>query len=277
MSHDPRTTLARPDLADRRLEGLVRAARYAETHPLTCVAPASAVRTAPDETAGQEDQLLYGETFEVLDEAGGWAWGQARRDGYVGHVRMSDLAEPGDAPTHWVCAVRTIAYARPDFKAPTLAFLSMNSLVTADSRDGRFVKVPDLGWILHGHLSPIGRFETDPAAAAIRFVGAPYQWGGRESLGVDCSGLVQQAFHACGRGCPRDADQQAALGREIAAADLRRGDLVFWSGHVGMMVDADRIIHANSHHMAVEIEDYAQAAARIERSGVGRPIAYRRP
>jgi cell wall-associated NlpC family hydrolase len=278
VSFDARTTLARPDLADRRLEGLVRADRYAETHPRVCAWPSAAIRMAPDEAAVQEDQILFGEAFEVLEEAGGWAWGQARRDGYVGFVPLAALAEPGAAPTHWVRAARTIVFERPDFKSRPLDFLTMNSLVAVDGHDGRFVRAPASGgWIFADHLSPAGRFETDLAGVAEMFLEAPYQWGGRESRGLDCSGLVQQAFFACGRGCPRDADQQRALGRAIEPAELRRGDLVLWTGHVAMMVCAERVIHANSHDMAVKTEPLAQAIERIERAGVGKPVAFRRP
>jgi cell wall-associated NlpC family hydrolase len=275
--HDPRTTLARPDLADRRLEGVVRAIRYDAAEPRLCATPATGIRRAPDLHAEQDSQLLWGETFEVLEEAGDWAWGQARRDGYVGYVARAALAPPGEAPTHWVRAVRTVVLEKPDFKSSALAFVSMNSLVRVDRHDGRFVRAPGLGWIFQDHLSPIGRFATDTAAAAERFLGAPYQWGGRESLGLDCSGLIQQAFFACGRGCPRDADQQARLGREIGPRELKRGDLVAWDGHIAMLVSADAVIHANSHHMAVAVEPLADAMARIERAGVGKPIGYRRP
>ena len=278
MSFDPRTTLARPDLADRRLEGLVRAERYAETRSGVCAWPAAPIRMTPDDSAVQEDQLLFGETFDVLEEAGGWAWGQARRDGYVGFVPLGALAEPGPAPTHWVRAARTIVFERPDFKSRALEFLSMNSLVWLDGHDGRFVRAPAAGgWLFAEHLSPAGRAETDLAGVAEKFLEAPYQWGGRESRGLDCSGLVQQAFFACGRGCPRDADQQRSLGVDLGASELRRGDLVFWDGHVAMMVAPDRVIHANSHHMAVKTEPFDRVVERIERAGVGRPVCFRRP
>jgi cell wall-associated NlpC family hydrolase len=115
-------------------------------------------------------------------------------------------------------------------------------------------------------------FAGDPAAVALSFLGAPYQWGGRESLGLDCSGLVQQALYACGQACPRDSDMQAALGQAVERGALRRGDLVFWKGHVGMMLDGERLLHANAFHMQVQVEPLAQAIARI-----GEPTAYRRP
>ena len=268
---DPRLTLARDDLADAALQGLIRAGRFDQTKAYHCAVPAAAIRRAPDPDAEQLDQLLFGETFLVLESTAGWAWGQAGRDGYVGHARLDDLKAGAVAATHRVTALRAYAFSRPDLKSRPAALLSFNALVAVEAQEGKYLKAQGSGWIAAGQLQPIGAVETDPDAVAERFVGAPYQWGGRESLGLDCSGLVQQALHACGRSCPRDSDQQQALGHAVAAADLARNDLVFWKGHVGMMLDAQRLIHASAFHMQVAIEPLAEAVARI-----GEPTACRR-
>ena len=269
---DLRLTLAREDLADAALQGLVRAKRFDKTDAYRCVVPAAAVRRAPDPEAEQLDQLLFGETFRVLESQAGWAWGQAGRDGYVGHARLEDLKAGAVAATHRVTALRAYAFSRPDLKSRPAALLSFNALVAVEGQEGKYLKAEGSGWIAAGQLQPIGLYETDPAAVAERFLGAPYQWGGRESLGLDCSGLVQQALHACGRYCPRDSDQQQALGQPASPSDLARNDLVFWRGHVGMMLDARRLIHANAFHMQVAIEPLDEAVARI-----GEPAVCRRP
>lgn len=263
---DPRVTPWRPDLAGRDLLSSTRQA----------VRPTAALRRAPDTASEQMDQLLFGELFEVLEAADGWCWGQARRDGYVGYVEAADLGPPGGPPTHRVAALRSYAYAAPDIRAPALGLHSMNALVRVLSDDGRFAEVEGAGWMALVHLAPIGVFETDPAAVAERFLGAPYQWGGRESLGLDCSGLTQAALLACGVACPRDADMQLAVGRPISAAELRRGDLVVWSDHVGLMLDETCLIHANGFHMAVAVEPLAATLARNDKVGSGAPIGYRR-
>lgn len=269
---DLRLTLARADLADAALQGVVKAGRFDKTETFHCGVPATAVRRAPDPEAEQVDQLLFGETFRVLEIGQGWAWGQAGRDGYVGHVRLDDLTPGAILATHRVGSLRAYAFSRPDLKSRPMALLSLGALVAVEGEEGRYLKAEGSGWIAAVQLSPIGQVESDPAAVAERFLGAPYQWGGRESLGLDCSALVQQALHACGRFCPRDSDQQQALGRPVDAAELARGDLVFWQGHVGMMLDAARLIHANAFHMQVEIEPLAEAVGRI-----GEPAALRRP
>ena len=270
---DPRLTLARDGIAARSLEGIVPADRYVETSLRQAQIPSAALRRTPSAEAEQLDQLLFGELFEVLDETDGWAFGQARRDGYVGYVAAAALGAPGAAPTHTIRALRTYGFSAPSIKAPPVGLYSLNALVAEEGREGRFVKTSG-GWFVAEHLAPVGDRAPDYVAVAERFVGTPYQWGGRESLGLDCSGLVQQALYACGRDCPRDSDQQAAMGTPVKA--LRRGDLVFWRGHVAIMVNATDIIHANGTRMAVTIEPLAEAIARTRETGGGEPTTYRR-
>lgn len=275
MSFDARVTPLRDGIADRSLEGVAPADIYLEPQPMACGAPATGVHRAPDPASEQMDQLLFGETFEVIEEEGAYVWGRARRDGYVGFVAAASLVRPPATPTHRICALRTYAFAEPSIKSRALGPYSLNSLATVDAEEGRLRRVTGAGWVPAEHLAPIGRFETDAAAVAERFVGAPYLWGGRESLGLDCSGLVQQALFACGRACPRDADQQEALGRPIDRAAFSRGDLVFWKGHVAMGLDDRRIVHANAHHMATAVEDLDGAVKRIALAGF-EPTSFRR-
>ena len=273
---DPRLTLARPDLARVELEGLVRADRFEAAPARQVRFPVTAVRKAPDAKAEQVDQLLFGELFDVLEVAGGFAWGQARRDGYVGHVALDALAEPGPAATHWVSALRTYAFAEPSVRAAPFGPLSMNALVSIDGEQGAWLHAAGAGWIAARHLRTLGDRPTDFVEIAEQYLGTPYLWGGRDSLGLDCSGLVQQALFACGQACPRDTDQQGALGEAAPGNALIRGDLVFWKGHVGVMLDGARLLHANAHHMAVAIEPLGEAIQRIDGAGVGQPTGFRR-
>ena len=276
MTADPRLTLARPDLAAASLEGVVRAPRFEAAKAMRLVVPAAAVRAAPSVDAEQVDQLLFGERFDVVEIADGFAWGQAARDGYVGWVEAAALSPRPLAATHRVSALRTFAYLEPSIKAPPRGPFSLNALVTVTDLDGALARIEGAGWAPLGHLTPVGAAFADPVDTAERFLGTPYLWGGRDSLGIDCSGLVQQAFHAAGRACPRDSDQQMRLGRDAPLEDPARGDLVFWRGHVGMMLDGRRLLHANAHHMAVAVEPLAEAVARIAAAG-SPPIACRRP
>jgi cell wall-associated NlpC family hydrolase len=277
---DMRVTPIRDGIASRSLEGIVRAEVYLDPTTMGCVVPAAGIHRAPDAASEQMDQILFGETFDVIEDEGAWLWGQARRDGYVGFVAASALAARAphaaqSGPTHRVAAIRTYAFAGPSIKTQASGPYSMNALVTVEAQEGRLAKVAGAGWMAAEHLTPVGVFETDVAAVAERFAGAPYLWGGRESLGLDCSGLVQAALFACGLACPRDTDQQAELGLEIVRDDFRRGDLVFWNGHVAIGLDARTIVHANGFHMAVAVEPLESAILRIDASA-GQPTAFRR-
>ena len=272
---DGRLILLRDGMAARSLEGTVAAHRYVDTVIRQAVVPSAALRRGPSIDAEQLDQVLFGEPFEVLEETAGWAFGQAKRDGYVGYVEAAALGAPGAAPTHRVSALRTYGYSAPSIKSRPVGLYSMNALLTAEGRDGRFVQTAG-GWFVIEHLAPMDEIAVDFVAIAERFAGTPYQWGGRESLGLDCSGLLQQSLYATGRPCPRDSDQQAALGEAVAPEALRRGDLVFWRGHVAIMINPTDIIHANGNRMAVTIEPLGEAIARTSANGGGEPTAYRR-
>lgn len=274
---DRRLTLRRGDLAACSLQGLVSAGRYDELVLMHARAGAAAIRSAPDDVAEQEDQIIFGEAFDVLETQAGFAFGQARRDGYVGWVDLSDLGAGRPEPTHWVSALRTFAFSQADLKSAPLRSLTLNSLVVVEDRDGLFARVEGGGWIYADHLSLIGDYLDDPASVAERFVGAPYLWGGRGGDGIDCSGLVQQALYACGRTCPRDTDMQfAAFTTDVGRQGLQRNDLVFWRGHVGVMLDETRLLHANAHHMATAIEPVAEAIARISKMAQREPTGFRR-
>ncbi len=269
---DKRVTLIRDGIAAISLEGLVAADEYRALSPRRCATGRTLVRNAASRGAPMISELLFGEAFDVLFEQDGFAFGQGRRDGYVGFVDLAALRPAGEPPTHRVSALSTLAFSRPDIKAPEPAIAPQNSLLRVIGREGRFVEVEGLGFVIEAHLALVGVHDRDPAGVALSYLGAPYLWGGRTVAGLDCSGLVQQALTACGRFAPRDSDQQQAAYPEIGQDQLRRGDLVFWPGHVAMMIDEARIVHANGFHMQTAIEPLSEALARIET-----PAAFRRP
>ena len=269
---DRRVTLIRDGVAALSLEGLVAAKAYRAVSPRRCSVGRAPVRNAGAPDAPMVSELLFGEAFDVLFEQDGFAFGQGRRDGYVGFVGQAALTAAGDPPTHRVAALSTLAFSRPDIKAPDPAIAPQNSLLRVVGHEGRFAQVAGLGFVVEAHLAPVGVYDRDPAGVAASYAGAPYLWGGRTVAGLDCSGLVQQALTACGRAAPRDSDQQQAAYAKIDQADLKRGDLVFWPGHVAMMIDDARIVHANAFHMRTAIEPLADALTRIDAAAV-----YRRP
>jgi Bacterial dipeptidyl-peptidase Sh3 domain/NlpC/P60 family len=266
---DPRLNPFRPEIAAKHLQGQVAAKRFVEGARHQVIEPIADVRRSSAHEATLDTQALLGERvmiYETTDE--GWAWGQCETDGYVGWLSANALGPNGPAPTHKVAVPRTLGFPGPDIKLPPMTALPMGATLTIVRQDERFA-VDAFGWHYPAtHLAQIKAKQPDFVAVAETLLGAPYLWGGKTLLGIDCSGLVQVALHAAGIACLRDSYmQELALGKLSSLGELRRGDLVFWKGHVAIARDATTLIHANAHHMMVAIEPAAAAISRIKAAG----------
>jgi hypothetical protein len=259
--YDARVRAIRPDLADVALADLYFAPHYSAPVVRSCVTASAIVRGGTDPDSSAVTELLHGEAFHLLDSRSGWAWGYCGHDHYVGYLPLAALGEPIE-PSHITHAIAPM-FASADIKSPVRMLLPAGARLTGEI-DGDFLGV-DGGFVHVRHIRAADVVESDWVAVAERYLGAPYVWGGR-GLGVDCSGLVQMALAACGIEVPRDTDQQAeALGADLPeGAALKRGDIVFFPGHVGLMMDDARMIHANAHWMAVTIEPLADVVARLK-------------
>lgn len=279
---DRRLNAYRPDLAEEALRYTVTAERYAAGTPARVTGPVAALRPRPDSSVGIDTELLFGETVRVLDRSDGWAWVKSDFDGYVGYLPETALGDVGAAATHIVAVPRTFAYSAGDLKTPVSFALSIGSRLTvigeSETRGTRYLTLEGGQSVVAGHCRPIGETAADDyVSIAARFLETPYLWGGRSGFGLDCSAVVQLSMMLTGRSAPRDSDMQAAsLGTPIERNDLRRGDLVFWKGHVAIMEDENTILHANGHTMTVAREGLEAA---IERIGwlYQQPTGYRRP
>lgn len=256
---DANTLLARPDLAEQALEGLVPAGAYRATTAMHARTAVLDIEATSERGSGRLDQILFGEIFDVLDRKDGRVWGRARRTGTVGWTDADGLGRGSPLALFTVSTIDAV--------------LPLNALVH------------------HGYsgvsaeaLKPTGVFEADHVAVAERLVDVPHSLGARSSRLTDCSGLVQTALFACGRACPRQSADQAEMGREISQGEIARGDLVVWlapegetgfTGHSALVLDAATVIHATGHHGRVVIESLAEAMARYGADGF-RPPAFRR-
>jgi cell wall-associated NlpC family hydrolase len=269
VNFDPRITPARPDLAAAHLRGKVEAGQFVDGTAQEVIVGIAPVRNGPSHGATQVTEALRGERVTIYEnDDEGWAWGQLAGDGYVGWLPAAALHAPEAAPTHRVTALRTFMFPGPSIKLPPMDALPLGAEVPVAREENAFAVLASGGYVPKRHLATLGTHETDFVAVAERFVGTPYLWGGKSSLGIDCSGLVQVALTACGITCPRDSDmQEAALGKAVSLAGLQAGDLIFWKGHVAIARGRNSMIHANAHHMQVVIEPVAEALARIGAAG----------
>ncbi|MCV9962107.1 NlpC/P60 family protein [Pararhizobium sp. BT-229] len=279
---DRRLNAYRTDLAEERLRGVVEAASYVSGSPgLICV-PVVQMRARPELECGTDTELLLGETVRVLDTDGGWAWVKADFDGYVGYVPDYAVSPVVRSLTHIITAPRTFIYTGPDLKFPTVQALSMGNRIAViderETRGTRYFLLEGGQAVIAGHCVALGEpLGDDYVSVATRFVETPYLWGGRSGFGIDCSGLVQLSMMMTGKSVPRDTDMQAkGLGTAINRDELRRGDLVFWKGHVAIMEDEQTLLHANGHTMTVSREGLEDAIRRIGWL-YDQPTGYRRP
>jgi cell wall-associated NlpC family hydrolase len=274
MSFDRRITPFRSDLADERLRGQVEAERFTRGTVRRVSTPSAPVRRDPSPEAALDTEALMGELVTVYDDHEGWSWGQLHGDVHVGYLPSAALGELGAEPTHTVRALRTFLYPGPNMKLPDRGFLSFGAQVAVVDVEGEFARLATGEFAFAQHLREAGARELDFVAVAERFLHTPYLWGGKTSLGIDCSGLTQIALVAAGVAAPRDSDM---LEREIGTtveirpdlSGLRRGDLIFWRGHVGMMVDPARLLHSTAYTMTTYLEPLAVAEERIRTKTFG--------
>ncbi|MCK7614055.1 NlpC/P60 family protein [Roseibium sediminicola] len=281
---DRRRHPVRADLAAIDYEGRADAARFVEGEVFQVTAARLALRPEPRLDRSIDTEALCGEWVTVYEQTPeGWAWGQLDTDGYVGWL-SSDGLGPVKAATHRVRALRTYRYPGPDLKFPPLGLLSMGSRVTVTgetvTRGLTYAILSDGSAVVAKHLVPAEHCTEDWVAVAEEFLGTPYLWGGRSSLGLDCSALIQLAAQTGGIDIPRDSDmQEAEAGEEISHDDpssLHRGDLLFWKGHVGVITGPNTLLHANGHTMTVAYERLDQAIARIAATEWGEVTKARR-
>lgn len=257
---DPRVNAYRADLADMALAGRIFAHYYAFPARRACIAAHAPLHAEPDRNATMTSELLFGETFAVIDRSTAWAWGYCEHDHYVGYLpaeALGEASQPGTA----MLSDDVDVHEAPDSGSAVIASLPMGARIDATAQDG-WIETP-LGFV--AEASVITAPQTDPVAVAERLIDAPYVWGGRTRSGIDCSGLVQIAFGQCGIDLPRDSDlQMAASGADLPDdADLQRADIVFFPNHVGLMTDRETLLHATHHHGKVVTEPLAHVVARI--------------
>lgn len=253
---DPRITPSRSDLAASWLKEHVSAPRYVDPARHSIGVSCTSLYRSPDNIHAIETQLLFGEQVDVLEQNQDWAWVQSVTDGYVGYIATSALTAADQPATHRISNIGSFVFPEANIKETPRHHLSYGSHVRVIGEKDGLAQLASGGFVPQAHLATLDFHSEEPVAEAFRFLGVPYLWGGRSHTGIDCSALIQLVLQACNFPCPRDSDlQEKHLGKPIDREDVQGGDLVFFRGHVGLMVDDSTIIHANDRSMAVSIDD----------------------
>ena len=264
---DSRLHAFRSDLADAKLQGRVDAKKFVEGVAMEVIVPFATLHREASPKSMQTTQAILGERLMAFEITGDWIWGQLKRDGYVGYIAKAAVSTGLTNATHRVSVPATFLYPLPDTKSQPSVSLPMNARLEVAESGERLSRLSNGHHVFTNHIRPLNETEADFVGVAEKFLDVPYCWGGKTSQGLDCSGLVQTALEACGVFSPRDTDmQESQLGQSLRINDLdglRRGDLVFWRGHVGIMADQKALLHANGHHMMTVKEPLSEAVARI--------------
>ncbi len=265
---DLRVNAIRDDLADKSLADFTNGQLLVEPDQGMVIGEVVPVRSRPDHKASLDTQALFGEQIKVFDQRDGWAWMQLEKDGYVGYIPANCLSLEPSTPGHKVRTLSTFVYPEPNIKIPPALTLPMNAQVEVVAVSGKFSEIQGGGFIYSSHLTDISDLPKDFIAIAEMYKGTPYLWGGKSGSGIDCSGLVQMSILATGVNVPRDSDMQekqlgTIIGDNINTCELIKGDLVFWKGHVGIMITPETLLHANGHHMLTVAEPVKEAVDRI--------------
>lgn len=281
---DPRLHAFRRDLADERLRGKVEATCFVPGTLKRVIAPTAALYKVPDNRSERQSECLFGEDVLVFEEKDGFCWVKAQQDNYIGYMEQSKIGPLENQTTHWVIVPRTFQYSDCDLRSPMIGSLSMGSRLTivgkAETRGTHYAKLDNGHFVVETHIAPVTTLASDYVSVAESFIRTPYLWGGKSGLGIDCSGLVQLSMMMTGKSVLRDTDmQEASIGTKIDPSDgLKRGDLVFWKGHVAIMTDENTLLHANGASMDVRKEDLNKAIERIAHGhSNSTPSCFKRP
>ena len=221
-------------------------------------------------------QLLYGDTFKKLKKVGTWLKIKNDSDNYIGYIKYKKFPF-NHKITHKICSVSANLYTKPSNKYKIKNQLSYGSKIKILEKKGNFYKTENF-WINKKDLHEVKYKNKDVFLNIKKFKNVKYKWGGKHYSGVDCSGLIQLFFNYNNKFCPRDAkDQIKYFKKKILLKNIKKNDLIFWKGHVALVITKDELIHAYGPFKKVAIMSIKKTIRRIQKTANLRVTGIRRP
>ena len=238
---------------------------------MNVIKPSASMRSRPNIDAYLETECLFGEKLEILSNDKEWSFCKLLTDNYCGWVQNTSLGKTNRC-THRVLTLRTFIFTEKHVKSKIIYNIPIGSKlnVIKTGKTWSEITLPkkfnfQIGYVPSKHIVNIKNKVKDWVSVAEQFLNAPYKWGGRNSLGIDCSALIQLSCEAYGKALPRNTNDQLRF-KDVITKDLnslKRADIIFWRGHVGVMVDSLNILHANAFHMKTVIEPLNDVILRM--------------
>ena len=194
--------------------------------------------------SGIVTQILLGEDFKSQNKIGKFYKGYKAYDKYKGFIEAKDLHLDKNKKTHKIISKECNVYKKPNNKYKLNKKIFFNTRISILNDKNNFIQTKN-GWILKKNIKPINFRKKHFLDNIKLYLNTKYLWGGNSPKGLDCSALVQELLKFNNIYCPRDSkDQKKFFRKEISIKNIRKGDLLFWKGHVAIALSNKKLVHA---------------------------------
>jgi len=226
--------------------------------------PLSNIYKKPNAFSEVTSQILYGEKFKIISKNKNWIKIKVSFDNYTGYIKNKYYTKDHQ-PTHKIFTLKANIYNKQ--KNKTKNFLPFASRISMIDENKKFIEFEKNKWIKKRDIKKINHIEKDYLKVLKMFLKIKYLWGGKTYRGIDCSAILQLFFYYNNKFYPRDTkDQIKYSAKKNRSKVFKKGDIIFWKGHVAVCINAQKLIHAYGPEKKVLIMNIKETINRIERT-----------
>ena len=226
--------------------------------------PLSNIYKKPNAFSEVTSQILYGEKFKIISKNKSWIKIKTLFDNYTGYIKNKYYTKDHQ-PTHKIFTLKANIYNKQ--KNKTKNFLPFASRISMIHENKKFIEFEKNKWIKKDNIKKINHIEKDYLKVLKMFLKIKYLWGGKTYRGIDCSAILQLFFYYNNKFYPRDTkDQIKYSAKKNKSKVFKKGDIIFWKGHVAVCINAQKLIHAYGPEKKVLIMNIKETINRIERT-----------